>query len=74
VSLLEEIMAYKRQETVERKTTLPLEEVRQLAEDRSPAVDFVGAGRGAPAPPARLPISRRASRRSRSSAAGENLP
>ena len=61
MSLLEEIMAYKRQETVERKTTLPLEEVRQLAEDRSPAVDFVGALRSAPAHPALIAEVKRAS-------------
>lgn len=61
MSLLEEIMAHKRQETAERKTILPLEDVRQMAEDRSPAVDFVGALRSAPTHPALIAEVKRAS-------------
>ncbi len=61
MSLLEEIMAHKRQEVAERKTVQPPEGVRQLADNRPPALDFVGALRNAPNQPALIAEVKRAS-------------
>lgn len=61
MSVLEEIMAHKRQEIKENKSILPLEEIRQLAESRHPALDFVGALRSAAAKPALIAEVKRAS-------------
>lgn len=61
MSLLEEIMAHKRQEVAERKTNLPLVEVRRQADERPTAVDFVKALRNAPSQPALIAEVKRAS-------------
>jgi indole-3-glycerol phosphate synthase len=61
VSLLNEIMAHKRQEITEHRTILPLQDVRQMAEDRPPALDFVGALRSTPTHPALIAEVKRAS-------------
>ncbi len=61
MSVLEEIMAHKRHEIKEKKTILPLEEIRQEAESRPPAPDFIGALRSAMVKPALIAEVKRAS-------------
>ncbi len=61
MSVLEEIMAHKRHEIKEKKTILPLEEIRQAYESLPPAPDFVGALRTAPNHPALIAEVKRAS-------------
>ncbi len=61
MSLLEEIMAHKRQEIAEHKAILPLEAVRRMADERPPAVDFVDALRSSPSQPALIAEVKRAS-------------
>lgn len=61
MSLLEEIMAHKRQEITEHKAATPLEDVRRMADERPPAVDFVSALRTTAPQPALIAEVKRAS-------------
>ena len=61
MSLLEEIMAHKRQEVAESKANLPFGEVRRRADERPAAVDFVEALRTASSNPALIAEVKRAS-------------
>lgn len=52
MTILEEIFAHKRQEVAQRRQAVPLAAMRRAAEAAPPALDFTGALRAAPRPPA----------------------